>query len=63
MDYATVLKTMRTDPSIAGLGEDVRNIRRTRTGVMLLVLKKDVKISSNVYSDLAWTVHGGRGQA
>ena len=49
---------MRMTPSLAELGEDVRNIRRTRTGEMLLVLKKDVKNSSNVYSDLAQTVLG-----
>ncbi|XP_058446290.1 uncharacterized protein LOC131427271 [Malaya genurostris] len=38
--YADVLKAMRSEAKLAELGKEVRSIRRTKTGEMLLELKK-----------------------
>lgn len=56
--YAEVLKAMRSTEKLSPLGADVRSIRRTRIGEMILVLKKDAKEKGAVYKQLAQEVLG-----
>lgn len=50
--YSEILREMRTNSKLSGLGEDVRTVRRTRRKELLLVLKKGAKESSGGYSKL-----------
>lgn len=50
--YEEVLRNMRNNPELKELGEDVRIIRRTRNGEMLIELKKDQKSSSSSYKEI-----------
>lgn len=56
--YADVLKAMRSDEELKGLGADVRSIRRTRAGEMILELKKDAVKMGPTYKALAEKVLG-----
>lgn len=56
--YAEVLKSMRSDTELKGLGADVRSIRRTRAGEMILELKKDAVKMGPTYKALAEKVLG-----
>ena len=56
--YAEVLRKMRADERLADLGKNVRSIRRTRTGEMLLTLKRGVKDQGPSYQKLAEEVVG-----
>lgn len=56
--YAEVLKKMRTDERLVEMGSNVRSIRRTRTGEMLLVLKRGAKDQGPTYQKLAKEVVG-----
>lgn len=56
--YAEVLKAMRVNDKLAGLGEDVNCIRRTRRGEMILVLKRDAAQKSSEYKKLTEEVLG-----
>lgn len=56
--YAEVLKSMRRDTELKGLGADVRSIRRTRAGEMILELKKDAVKMGPTYKALAEKVLG-----
>lgn len=56
--YSEVLKTMRGDDQLKGLGADVRSIRRSRTGDMILELKKDATMKGSAYKVLAEKVLG-----
>lgn len=51
--YEKVLRAMRTNPELEQLGADVRKVRRTRTGDMILELKRDPMASSSSYKELA----------
>lgn len=50
--YATVLKTLRSNPDLEALGEDVKSVQRTRRNELLLILRKDAKHTSYEYSKL-----------
>ncbi|XP_062707839.1 uncharacterized protein LOC134288110 [Aedes albopictus] len=56
--YSDVLKTMRSDAKLEGLGADVRSIRRTRTGEMILELKRQKEHKGAAYKRLAEEVLG-----
>lgn len=56
--YAEVLKGMRANAQLQDLGDDVKSIRRTRTGEMLLILKKSAKTSSSAHMAAARQVLG-----
>ncbi|XP_062702807.1 uncharacterized protein LOC134285639 [Aedes albopictus] len=56
--YSDVLKTMRSDAKLEGLGADVRSIRRTRTGEMILELKRQKEHKGAAYKRLAEKVLG-----
>lgn len=50
--YVEVLRAMRTNPNLNELGADVKKIKRTRNGEMILLLKKEPKASSVSYKEL-----------
>lgn len=56
--YAEVLKAMRGQEELKALGADVRSIRRTRTGEMILELRKDAVTKGPAYKALAEKVLG-----
>lgn len=56
--YSEVLKAMRGEAQLSGLGADVRSIRRTRAGDMILELKRDSKQRGPAYKLLAEKVLG-----
>ncbi|XP_062707098.1 uncharacterized protein LOC134287909 [Aedes albopictus] len=56
--YSDVLKMMRSDAKLEGLGADVRSIRRTRTGEMILELKRQKEHKGAAYKRLAEEVLG-----
>lgn len=56
--YADVLKSMRSDEKLSGLGADVRSVRRTRAGEMLLILKKGARDKGPDYKKLTEEVIG-----
>lgn len=56
--YSEVLKAMRSDAKLADLGADVRSVRRTRTGEMILELKRDKERKGAAYKSLAEEVLG-----
>ncbi|XP_062713362.1 uncharacterized protein LOC134290278 [Aedes albopictus] len=58
--YAEVLRTMRTNPDLRELGEDVKKIRRTRNGEMILELRRDPKGSSSSYKELTEKAMGDK---
>lgn len=58
--YAEVLRTMRTNPDLKELGENVQKIRRTRNGEMILELKRDLKANSSSYKELTEKAMGGK---
>lgn len=51
-EYSEVLKVMCGDAKLADLGADVRSIRRTRTGEMILELNKTTELKGPEYRDL-----------
>ena len=57
--YSEVLKAMRGNTQLKELGADVRSIRRSRTGDMILELKKDSLKKGLAYKELAEKVLGG----
>ncbi|XP_055590077.1 uncharacterized protein LOC129742229 [Uranotaenia lowii] len=57
--YADVLRQMRTSDRLVGLGGDVRRIRRTRSGEMILELRRGSQIKSSEYSALTQEIVGG----
>ena len=57
--YSEVLKAMRGNIQLRELGADVRSIRRSRTGDMILELKKDSSKKGLDYKELAEKVLGG----
>lgn len=56
--YAEVLRAMRSEVRLSGLGADVKSIRRTRTGEMMLELKKNAVNKGSSYTALAQEVLG-----
>ena len=56
--YAEVLKAMRGESKLKDLGADVRSIRRSRTGVMILELRKEAKGKGCAYKKAAQEVLG-----
>ncbi|XP_062540322.1 uncharacterized protein LOC134208341 [Armigeres subalbatus] len=56
--YADVLKAMRSAEKLADLGKEVRSIRRTRAGEMILVLRKGSQANGTSYGALAQEVLG-----
>lgn len=56
--YAEALKKMRSDEKLAGLGADVRRIRRTRAGDMILELRRGSDAKGPAYKKLAEEVLG-----
>ncbi|XP_062541410.1 uncharacterized protein LOC134209439 [Armigeres subalbatus] len=56
--YADVLKPMRSAEKLADLDKEVRNIRRTRAGEMILVLRKGSQANGTSYGALAQEVLG-----
>lgn len=60
--YAEVLKAMRGENRLSSMGADVKSIRRTRTGEMMVVLKKDAAEKGASYKALAQEVLGGKVQ-
>ncbi|XP_055584801.1 uncharacterized protein LOC129737665 [Uranotaenia lowii] len=57
--YADVLRQMRTSDRLVGLGGDVRRIRRTHSGEMILELRRGSQIKSSEYSALTQEIVGG----
>lgn len=56
--YADVLRTMRGAERLSALGEDVRSVRRTKAGELILVLKRGAQASGTAYKRLAQEVLG-----
>lgn len=56
--YATILRSMRTDPRLAELGKNTRTVRRTRKNELLLVLGKGASGASE-YAQLVGQVVTG----
>lgn len=56
--YAVVLKTLRNEERLAELGADVRNIRHTRTGEIILELRRDTTQKGSAYKPLVEQVLG-----
>lgn len=56
--YPEVLKALRRDEKLKDLGNDVHCVRRTRTGEMILELKKDTALKGSAYKALAQQVLG-----
>lgn len=56
--YSEVLRAMRADDQLKELGADVRSIRRTRTGDMILELRKEATEKGTAYKALAEKVLG-----
>ena len=56
--YSEVLKKMRGETQLKDLGADVRSIRRSRTGEMILELRKDAKNKGATYKTVAEKVLG-----
>ena len=56
--YSEVLKKMRGETQLKDLGADVRTIRRSRTGEMILELRKDAKNKGAAYKTVAEQVLG-----
>ncbi|XP_062714136.1 uncharacterized protein LOC134290922 [Aedes albopictus] len=51
---------MRTNPDLRELGEDVKKIRHTRNGEMILELRRDPKGSSSSYKELTEKAMGDK---
>lgn len=60
--YADVLKSLRAADSLSALGQDVRSVRRTKNGEMILVLKRGAQSSGAAYKKLAQEVLGDGAQ-
>ncbi|XP_055604980.1 uncharacterized protein LOC129753206 [Uranotaenia lowii] len=60
--YADVLRQMRTNEDLADLGEKVRRIRRTRTGEMILELKRGAGNSSGTLTAKAAEALGDKAE-
>lgn len=58
--YATILKSMRTDPKLTELGRVTKSVRRTRKNELLLVLSKAARETSE-YTRLVTEVLGTTG--
>ena len=58
--YFEVLRMMRMNPELEELGADVKRIRRTRNGDMILELKKDSANRSSSHKELAQKVMGDK---
>jgi hypothetical protein len=56
-NYGDVLRRMKSDAKLAGLGSDVKKIRRSRKGELIVELKSSAKQGSQ-YRDLAEQVLG-----
>ena len=56
--YSDVLKAMRTDTKLLGLGADVRCVRRTRSGDMILELKRNPSNRAHDHKRVAEEVLG-----
>lgn len=55
---AAVLRTLRSEERLAELGADVRNIRHTRTGEMILELRRGATQKGSQYKELVEQVLG-----
>ncbi|XP_062715796.1 uncharacterized protein LOC109399007 [Aedes albopictus] len=60
--YADVLRAMSGENRLSELGADVKSIRRTRTGEMMLVFKKDAITKGSSYTALTQEVLGKKVQ-
>lgn len=58
--YAEVLRAMRGENRLSALGADVKSIRRTRAGEMIMVLKKEAGQKGPSYKVLAQEVLGDK---
>ncbi|XP_058827879.1 putative uncharacterized protein DDB_G0287113 [Topomyia yanbarensis] len=60
--YADTLKPLRVAKNPSALGQDVRSVRRTKTGEMILVLKRGAQSSGAAYKKLAQELLGDGAQ-
>lgn len=56
--FAVVLKTLRKEGRLADLGADVRNIRHSRSGEIILELKRDTTQKGSAYKPLVEQILG-----
>ena len=60
--YAVILKKVKNDPVLKGLGDNVTRIRHIQKGEMLFELKKDTAVNSSEYKKLVEKSIGEEGE-
>lgn len=57
--YADILRKVKSDPKLAGMGDQVARIRRTQNGHMLFELKRNIDVDTDTYQGLVESSLGG----